>query len=289
MLAGELEVIQKVILTAKSDKKREKAKARKAKLEAKKAKLELWVNEKASAQEVNSVVGAFVMFETQDAADDCVRHYSSKGSKAVLPCLKPRPEFLLDSMHQISVSKAVEPSDLLFENLEVGSWNRSLRKVASSFASFIVIIVSFAVIVYGKSYNEALKVTDTQCINTTTISHCNDAVNWAAITSIGCPSGLSSCTLAQVRINHHNHRYKYPGSDWIDRTSGMECFRRGRARGDPVTGGCDREPEEDFDHGREQLPAVPTGFAFPLFPCRSCFATPSSRLNLAFLLAISHL
>lgn len=198
MLIEQLQDLQQLINLTKNEKTRMKAELKKTKLLEKKEKLEASLKEKVESNEVNPVCGAFVMFHTEHAQQDCLRHYSSKGSRPLLPCLLPRPELILDGKHQLRINDADEPSDVLWENLEVNRTRRFFRKLISSLASFLVILISVAIIVYGKTFNEKLKVVDTTCVNASTIADCNSAINWDSTTTHGCPGGLASCTLAEV-------------------------------------------------------------------------------------------
>jgi len=191
----QLSGLQRIVHKA-SDKKKEKAEKKVAKVQEKLEKVSKKLNEAGEAGKTNAVVGSFVMFHSEDAQQDCVRHYSSEGANRPV-CLKPRPEFLLDGK-RVAVRDAPEPSDLVWENLEVGRVERAGRKCVSSFFSVLVIVISIAVIVYGKTYNESLKVTGTQCTDAITIQNCNEGVAWTTVTAHGCSGGASSCTVADA-------------------------------------------------------------------------------------------
>jgi hypothetical protein len=167
--------------------------------------------------EALDVVCAFVMFNTQEAQRDCVRHYETApwtkfGIRGTTLMTYDAPFILLNRFQQpelkfngraLRVARAPEPTNVLWENLEVTRVAGFARRNLSSVLTFVVILISFAVIVLAKQQSENLKSSSNLCTNSTFVAACNTAVIWATPSTRGCPTSRStsssaSCTTAHV-------------------------------------------------------------------------------------------
>ena len=92
--------------TSNNEKKVAKAKAKIAKVEEEIEEISKSLNTMIASKETNVVVGAFVMFHSEKAQQDALRHYASKDSRS-LPCTKPRSEFMLEGRTKLQVRPVV--------------------------------------------------------------------------------------------------------------------------------------------------------------------------------------
>mmetsp|Transcript_8073 Transcript_8073/g.27031 ORF Transcript_8073/g.27031 Transcript_8073/m.27031 type:complete len:660 (+) Transcript_8073:2010-3989(+) len=97
----------------------------------------------------------------------------------------------------LRVLEAPEPTNILWENLEYTRFQRFCRRSLSFSFTILIIIISFAVIVWGKSFNESLNNTSKQCANATFTETCDLSLNWSQLFTFGCTS-QTSCTLADI-------------------------------------------------------------------------------------------
>jgi len=58
--------------------------------------------------------------------------------------------------HGMRVSRAPEPTNILWENLEISRAQGFLRRNVSGLMTFLIILISFAVIVFAKSIRSLL-------------------------------------------------------------------------------------------------------------------------------------
>ncbi|KAJ1468432.1 hypothetical protein T484DRAFT_1855267 [Baffinella frigidus] len=131
-----------------------------------------------NAGQKSPAVCGFITFNSQGGKNDCLRHYTSKGTWHI-PLFRPQAkQFQLNGSTPLSVSKADEPSNILWENLECSWLNRSARRLFSVCVSFVIIVIALAVIVGGKIYVEELKANEALCANATFVGSCNMALEW---------------------------------------------------------------------------------------------------------------
>jgi len=156
----------------------DKLKNKLAKAEAKLAAIDVKVHAAAGDGTLDAVC-AFVIFNSQEAQRDCIGHYSSAawawgasslpvrgttlfGLEAPLFLLNwfQRPELKFTSRtgksYGMRVSRAPEPTNILWENLEVSRVQGFLRRNVSGLMTFLIILISFAVIVFAKSIRSPL-------------------------------------------------------------------------------------------------------------------------------------
>lgn len=197
--------LQAAVKEVESEKKKKKIEKKMAKLQAKLDKNQGKINKikgkKGNEEGFNPVVCAFVMFNTQVAQLDCLRDYSQPSARiGGLFCRKQDPKYHLkiegkEEEYPLKVHEAPEPSTLLWENLECGAKSRAVRRVLSSCCSFLIILISFGVIVAGKSYSLAMKGAEELCLTPGYTASCNEALNWKAEVEHACPDGRESCAL----------------------------------------------------------------------------------------------
>ena len=66
-----------------------------------------------------AAVCAFVVFRSEAARDACIQEYTGRGSRMYTrECWGQRMDLRLGGLHRLKVVRAVEPSDVLWENLE---------------------------------------------------------------------------------------------------------------------------------------------------------------------------
>ena len=99
-----------------------------ARAEAKVAKLQRRLKDREAAIQAvqhgskRAAVCAFVVFRSEAARDACLQEYTGPGSRVYTwECWGQRMDLRLGGRHRLKVVRAVEPSDVLWENLEC-SW-----------------------------------------------------------------------------------------------------------------------------------------------------------------------
>ena len=181
-----------------SEKKKSKLEKKKSKLQAKTQKIEDKI-EKARSKKRTQAICAFVTFHSAAASNEWIEQYESKrwrvcGSSIPLKGFQlfglTMPLFMLkwfqdpSLMMQVDggaapkqkalrVLEAPEPTNILWENLEYTRFQRFCRRSLSFSFTILIIIISFAVIVWGKSFNESLNNTSKQCANATFTETCD--------------------------------------------------------------------------------------------------------------------
>ena len=104
---------------------------------------------------------AYVVFEDISVRKQCIATYHKENK-----CCrrwKNQPEHLkINGMHHIEVEPAVEPSNIQWENLEIGRCEKQARKAFIVLVTIIIIIVSIALIYYVKTIEDDLP-TDADC------------------------------------------------------------------------------------------------------------------------------
>ncbi|CAM9192623.1 unnamed protein product, partial [Discosporangium mesarthrocarpum] len=84
-------------------------------------------------------VGCFIVFNHPLSLHRCMEDFSKLGWKY------PR-ELKFEGRHKLKVSKALEPDNIIWENLEFGKTKRWWRRNCTSFVSAILLVLSFAVV-----------------------------------------------------------------------------------------------------------------------------------------------
>ena len=144
------------------------------------------------------VVGALVIFNSNFARDDCLRHYSTTAVEAGgRPCGGiPNHELMLDDK-RLTVVKAPEPSDLLWENLEVGLVQRYMRKWLANGAALLIILISFASVVSIKVMQQSREQGNRVCASIELATVCNAQLDWSSqAPASGCGGG--PCSLGDM-------------------------------------------------------------------------------------------
>lgn len=72
----------------------------------------------------------------------------------------------------MTVTHAPDPTDILWENLEVGALSRLLRRTLSAFAAFIVIVICAAIIVSAKFLQQTAQLDNKACATPPLIAAC---------------------------------------------------------------------------------------------------------------------
>jgi len=149
------------------------------KLDSKIAKLQQNI-ETHRNQGKRRAVCAFVIFNSQKARNKCFGMYHSWASMEYsLSCWGQKQEFRFKRKFRLTVQPAAEPSDIKWENLEYSWFSRFQRRLLSYFLSFVLVIISIAFIVAGKSFENKLKLSRNDCASPSYVESCNSAVNWA--------------------------------------------------------------------------------------------------------------
>mmetsp|Transcript_6078 Transcript_6078/g.21455 ORF Transcript_6078/g.21455 Transcript_6078/m.21455 type:complete len:1036 (-) Transcript_6078:221-3328(-) len=139
---------------------------------------------------------AFVIFNSPLAAMSCLEMYS-KVDRGMTPCSYPR-RLRLQGV-RIRVRRALEPSDILWENIEFSSLSRAGRSILVLLLTFLLIVVTFAVVVFAKVAQVNLKGDEQVCLSPQLQSTCNAMLAWDSV-SPGC-SQQGQCRLADVLLN----------------------------------------------------------------------------------------
>lgn len=148
---------------------------------------------------LNPVVCAFVIFNSQASKLDVLKKYVVGGGNGGFLGLVPPPhECLFEGKRRLQVSLAPEPSNIVWENLEATLWERSLRKLVASLANIVIILISFFLIVWGKSVQTAMQDNRGSCSEVGYAAQCNANLRWGAATPYGCPAGAAECTLDEA-------------------------------------------------------------------------------------------
>jgi hypothetical protein len=123
----------------------------------KKIKAKMLVVDKKIAQIRNAAsfksIVAYVTFNEQSAQDKCIKQFQSGFFGRLMAGSKLK--FRLK--HSISVSQAVEPSNIKWENLEVRGHAATARVVLTSFLTVTMLLASLAILIVLKGLNESLK------------------------------------------------------------------------------------------------------------------------------------
>lgn len=135
------------------------------KLEAKIQKFDTTIHLKFKKGHINHnqlpVNRGFLIYNRLDDKKTCL-----KECKAIKRCCRssiiPIEQYFLGK-HILKVKQTTEPSNILWENLEISRWNRMLRKSVSIFLALIVLLASIVVIYVMKAYDSSLP-SDVYCV-----------------------------------------------------------------------------------------------------------------------------
>ena len=135
----------------KSASRVEKLKASVKKMEAGLAKLQ----QKAVAAKGTDVLGAFVTFNNEESFRRCMDDF--KGSDTWCGRRAQERALRWQQVHALQVTQAPEPSNIIWEHLEVTPSERFLRQSFSNCLMLVLLLVSFAVILSAKSQEAAFR------------------------------------------------------------------------------------------------------------------------------------
>jgi alpha-tubulin suppressor-like RCC1 family protein len=96
---------------------------------------------------------AYVTFNEQSAQDKCIKKFQTGFFGRLLADSKMK----FRSKHNLTVSQAVEPSNIKWENLEVRGHAARARVVLTSILTVTMLLVSLAILIVLKGLNESLK------------------------------------------------------------------------------------------------------------------------------------
>ena len=138
----------------------EKAKAKLAKFEEKANKAEQKLTKSVDPTCTTKAIGAFVVFNCEDSQKRCVEEFKMSNNwfyRMFQPMHMrlPRPEKKFGVPLRVDI--ATTPSLVYWENLNVSDNERTLRVAFTSFATFILLVISFALIYAGKIAGEVAK------------------------------------------------------------------------------------------------------------------------------------
>jgi hypothetical protein len=127
---------------------------------------------------------AYVVFEDVEHRKACIAAYYAEEK-----CCRRRrnqpARLKINGTHHVRVVAAVEPSNILWENLEVSKCERRMRRAFVVFCTGIIIICSIALIYYVKTQEEGLP-TDRECAD--------EEISWDDLTVITAKATLSGET-----------------------------------------------------------------------------------------------
>lgn len=110
------------------------------------------INKKYSGEYRDDVVGAFVVFNNELSTKRCLQDYA--GSDLVFSphrCCQARP-LRFKGKDVLSVTRAPDPSQIVWQNLEISSASRCGRYVGVLLLMVILLLVSFLFIMVAQSY-----------------------------------------------------------------------------------------------------------------------------------------
>lgn len=97
---------------------------------------------KAVAKKSDVCLGAFVTFNNEVSHTRCLEDYKEAHRFCGLRAAKP---LRFDGKHLLSVTRAPDPSNIMWENLEISSCNRAQRICLSTLIMVLMLSISFAV------------------------------------------------------------------------------------------------------------------------------------------------
>mmetsp|Transcript_4034 Transcript_4034/g.14104 ORF Transcript_4034/g.14104 Transcript_4034/m.14104 type:complete len:981 (-) Transcript_4034:38-2980(-) len=115
-----------------------------------------------------NTMAVFVTFAEEDGFLGCLKRYS-------LWLFQPRAIRFARTRARLSVSRAPEASNVLWENLAHGPMNRLARRLATALFAFVVLLCTFTLLVYAKTLESQLPL-GVNCAATqqTGMMPCND-------------------------------------------------------------------------------------------------------------------
>ncbi|RYG52448.1 RNA-binding protein [archaeon] len=123
------------------------------------ARLE-FIDKKYSQEFSTDTVAAYVVFNCEESLTRCVADY--RGSANVCSpayWCQPRPLRLRQGKHHIRVSRAPDPSQIIWQNLELTPRARLLRQVGTGFLVALLLVVSLFFIMLAQGYQQRFRAT----------------------------------------------------------------------------------------------------------------------------------
>ncbi|GMH66371.1 hypothetical protein TrLO_g3255 [Triparma laevis f. longispina] len=155
-----LDVKMKKSLDKLKPEQKEKAKAKLEKFSAKAKKAEEHLTKSVDPSCKGKAIGAFIVFNCEDSQKRCVEEfeYSQHGYYRMFQPMHMRlPRADKKFGVPLRVDVATTPSLVYWENLHVSDGERRARVAITSFITFILLVVSFALIYAGKIAGEVAK------------------------------------------------------------------------------------------------------------------------------------
>jgi len=138
---------------------------------------------KALMGNAQDVVAALVIFNSRFARDDCLRHYS----------LSAADKACVDGVHleHLQVLPGPHPQDVLWENFEVGRWERMVRRVGSACVLLLLLAVCLASVIVIKAYQHRIALETQWCGSPQVALACNAHIDWRSPPKAGSGGGYS--------------------------------------------------------------------------------------------------
>jgi len=103
-------------------------------------------------------VGAFVTFNNEESVHRCLDDYHGSGSWLSLAAhwLQPTP-LMFRGRHRLTVVKATDPSQVVWENLELTGCQRTLRQTGVNVLLLALLVVSFLFIILANAQQQQFR------------------------------------------------------------------------------------------------------------------------------------
>jgi hypothetical protein len=114
-------------------------------------------------------VGAFVLFQNEESVRRCLEDYHGSESSLNLSGHWLQPTALrFRGKNRLSVSKAPDPSQIVWQNLELTPWNRFLRQTGVNMLLGALLVASFIFIILAQAQQAKFqsKIPNLQLCNT---------------------------------------------------------------------------------------------------------------------------
>ena len=109
------------------------------------------MNKRHSKSISDEVVGAYVTFNNQESADRCIKDYA-RSSGQLTCCCWSQPKPLQLQGRRVKVRRAPDPSQIVWENLELSKANQCCRRATISLVLIVLLAISFLFIMLAQAY-----------------------------------------------------------------------------------------------------------------------------------------
>mmetsp|Transcript_16837 Transcript_16837/g.42250 ORF Transcript_16837/g.42250 Transcript_16837/m.42250 type:complete len:896 (-) Transcript_16837:2217-4904(-) len=162
-------------------------------------RLQQITKEVADKKEDTSVVALFLTFDKEVSAKECIRLFRTSWATCMY-----MPKARRYKGRTLKVKKAPDPTDILWENLEVPKWERMLRRLLTFVVALFMIVFSFLLVIVIVNVRRSLSFTAEACYSA---SFTSPAASF--------PANDSCSTDAFGSNNRGQHVYPCPGL-WLE-------------------------------------------------------------------------